>query len=431
MRRISVRRSSIASRLLTTLSARPISRPAADRLPAPTIRTNARSSLTSSSMATSRSFPIRGEYIQLTQANIPDRDGLGLQGGERSKPMINPAGNHFHPNRRETLRTVGAVAALAVGSAAAGLLRVAHAATGTPDTSNRNATGFWPNGARVAVSFSLMFEGGGQPISGAGGVIPDKIEGGVPDLPTNAFFAYGHYEGIPRVLDLMDKHWVKLSSFMIGKAVETSPDLAREIVRRGHEAAAHGRVWDNSYRLSRDMEKRFIADSIETIQKITGEKPLGWNAYWMRNSIHILETLQDLGFLYHIDEPSHDEPFIIPVRGRDFVTVPYTFHMNDIVSFPFEAWNPAAYEQALRDEFDQLYDEGAHRRRMMVISLHDRISGHAGRVRALDRFLTYAKGKEDVWFARKDEIARYVLANRADTPVTDRGSPNVTGLPGP
>jgi hypothetical protein len=66
----------------------------------------------------------------------------------------------------------------------------------------------------------------------------------------------------------------------------------------------------------------------------------------------------------------------------------------------------------------------------MVVSLHDRISGHAGRVRVLDRFLTYAKGKEDVWFARKDEIARHALANRAATPVIDRGSPNVTGLAG-
>jgi peptidoglycan/xylan/chitin deacetylase (PgdA/CDA1 family) len=345
--------------------------------------------------------------------------------------MFNNAGNHFRLSRRETLRAVGAAAALAAGTTVGGRPREAHAATATVDASTRNSTGFWPNGARLAVSLSLMFEGGGQPISGAGGVIPDKIEDGVPDLPTNAFFAYGHYEGIPRVLDLMDKHGIKLSSFMIGKAVETSPDVAREIVRRGHEAAAHGRVWENSYRLSRDQEKRFIADSVETIQKITGEKPLGWNAYWMRNSIHILETLQDLGFLYHIDEPSRDEPFIIPVRGRDFVTVPYTFHMNDIVSFPFEGWNPAAYEQALRDEFDQLYDEGGHRRRMMVISLHDRISGHAGRVRALDRFLAYAKGKEGVWFARKDEIARWALDHRADTPVIERGSPKVTGLPGP
>jgi hypothetical protein len=151
----------------------------------------------------------------------------------------------------------------------------------------------------------------------------------------------------------------------------------------------------------------------------------------MRNSIHILETLQDLGFLYHIDEPSRDEPFIIPVRGRDFVTVPYTFHMNDIVSFPFEGWNPAAYEQALRDEFDQLYEEGARRRRMMVFSLHDRISGHAGRVRVLDRFLTYARSKPDVWFARKNEIAQWALSHRTGTPVVVRRSPEISGLPGP
>ena len=338
--------------------------------------------------------------------------------------VINPAQKPSHLNRREALQTV------TLAAAASGLTGAVSATTPTINASARNAGDFWPNGARLAVSFSLMFEGGGQPISGAGGVIPDPIEKGVPDLPTNAFFAYGHYEGIPRVLDLVDKHGIKLSSFMIGKAVETSPDLAQEIVRRGHEAAAHGRVWDNSYQLSRDEEKRFIADSVETIHKITGQVPIGWNAYWMRNSIHFLETLQDLGFVYHIDEPSHDEPFIVPVRGRDFVTVPYTFHMNDIVSFPYVGWNAVAYEQALRDEFDQLYEEGMHRRRMMVVSLHDRISGHAGRVRALDRFLTYAKSKDDVWFARKDEIARYVLANRAGTPVVDRGPSSVTGLPG-
>jgi hypothetical protein len=65
---------------------------------------------------------------------------------------------------------------------------------------------FWPDDARLAVSFSLMFEAGGQPISGAGGVIPDPIEKELPDLPTNAFFQYGVYEGVPRILDLMDKH---------------------------------------------------------------------------------------------------------------------------------------------------------------------------------------------------------------------------------
>lgn len=290
---------------------------------------------------------------------------------------------------------------------------------------------FWPGGARLAVSLSLMFEGGGQPISGAGGPIPDPIQDGLPDLPTNAFFAYGPNEGIPRILDLMDRHGIKLSSFMIGEAIEKAPDLAREIVRRGHEAAAHGRTWRNSYAMKPDEERRFIGDCVETIERITGTKPLGWNAYWLRNSPRTLDILQAIGLTYHIDEPSRDEPFIVPLARGDFVTVPYTFHMNDISSFPFEGWNPIAYEQALKDEFDQLYEEGATKRRMMVVSMHDRISGHANRVRVLDRFLTYARSKPGVWFARKDEIAKYALQTKGQTPVFERGPATETGLPGP
>jgi len=335
----------------------------------------------------------------------------------------------------------GAVGILAAGpvlsaTATPGLASPAGKSTVETRSSNegtamKSGNGFWPNGARLAVSISLMFEGGGQPISGAGGPIPERIDRGVPDLPTNAFFAYGHYEGIPRALNLFDKHKIKVSSFMIGKAIEQAPDLAQEIVRRGHEAAAHGRIWSNSYNLSREDEKRFIADCVETIHRITGQRPTGWNAYWMRSSVHILETLQELGFVYQIDEPSHDEPFIIPVKGKDFVTVPYTFHMNDISSFPFEHYNPMAYEQALKDEFDQLYEEGATRRRLMLIGMHDRINGHANRIRVLDRFLTYATSKGDVWFARKDEIAKWVLAHRDNTPILERGPASVTGLPGP
>lgn len=289
---------------------------------------------------------------------------------------------------------------------------------------------FWPNDARLAISLSLMFEAGGQPASGAQGFIPDPIKNNLPDLPTNGGFQYGVYEGVPRILDLMDKHDIKLSSFMIGEAVRKAPELAQEIVRRGHEAAAHGRTWENSYFLNKDEEKRFIADGVEAVVKVTGETPIGWNAYWMRGSENTLDILQSLGFLYHIDEPSRDEPFINKLTGGDFVTVPYTFHNNDIVSYPFENWNPAAFEQAMKDEFDQLYEEGATRRRMMVISLHDRISGHANRVRALDHFLAYARSKPGVWFARKDEIARHALTTPSITPVADRGPPAISGLPG-
>src|SRR4051794_24046545 len=127
--------------------------------------------------------------------------------------MIDLAKKPSQLDRRGALQTVGATVALAAAFGASDATGGAYAATASVNASDRANAGFWPNGARLAVSLSLMFEGGGQPISGAGGVIPDPIEKGVPDLPTNAFFAYGHYEGIPRVLDLMDKQGIKLSSF--------------------------------------------------------------------------------------------------------------------------------------------------------------------------------------------------------------------------
>jgi peptidoglycan/xylan/chitin deacetylase (PgdA/CDA1 family) len=292
-------------------------------------------------------------------------------------------------------------------------------------------TSFWPNGARLAISLSLMYEGDGQPISGARGVIPEPIGNGLPDVPTNGVFQYGIYEGTPRLLNLFDKHDIKVTTFMIGQAVDKDPALAREVVRRGHEAAAHGCTWTPSYNLSPTDERQFIMGNMRSIERATGQRPKGWSAYWVRNSPHTLDILKELGFTYYLDEASMDEPFILPVKGGDFVTVPYTYHMNDIISYPFESYNPAAYEQALKDEFDQLYEEGATRRRMMVMALHDRISGHPNRVRVLDRFFTYAKSRPGVWFARKCEIADWAMKTGKQTPYLDRGAVIATGLSGP
>lgn len=289
---------------------------------------------------------------------------------------------------------------------------------------------FWPGNARLAVSISLQFEAGGQPITGASGLIPDPIKKGYPDLATNSYFDYGVQEGIPRLLDLLDKHGIKATSFMVGAAVDKNPQLAHEIVRRGHEAAAHGKQWNWQYQLSKDDEREWIKSVKESIIKATGTIPSGYDCYWMRGSVHTLGLLQELGFIYHNNDLSRDEPYIQDLNGKPFVTMPYTIHMNDIGSYNFPGFSPQAYEQQLKDEFDQLYEESAARRRMMLISFHDRISGHASRVRVIDRFLTYVRQHDGVWFARKDEIAKYALATPEITPKITREVAEVSGLAG-
>lgn len=48
-----------------------------------------------------------------------------------------------------------------------------------------------------------------------------------------------HPHDTPRLLDLLDRHGVKAVFFMIGEKVRAHPELAREVVRRGHEIGNH------------------------------------------------------------------------------------------------------------------------------------------------------------------------------------------------
>jgi len=277
----------------------------------------------------------------------------------------------------------------------------------------------WPDGIRLVISISMQFEAGGEAPYGPGGPFSGFIDmdPAYPDFPTKSWYKYGYREGIQRMLDLWDKHKIKVTSHMVGSAVDRSPDVARLIVERGHEAAAHGRDWVQQYDLQYEDEKKFIQDNIDSVVKATGVRPIGYNGAAMRGTINTLKILQELGFKYFIDDVSRDEPFLIKVRDKDMAIVPYSLNLNDIIQYEAYKFSTMALEQEMKDEFDQLYEEAGHRRRMMAISTHDRIQGRPYRVRSLGRFLEYASKHPGVAFLRKDQIAE--IAYNDEKPVRD------------
>ena len=270
---------------------------------------------------------------------------------------------------------------------------------------------FWPDGIRLVISISMQFEAGGQPAKGTDSPFPrvDFPESVRSDPAANAWFAYGYREGIPRMLNLWDRHGIKVTSHMIGEAVQRHPELAREIVARGHEASGHGPRWSSQYAMTRDEEKQFLITGTDMVEQVTGQRPIGYNCNWLRRGPNTLSLLQELGYVYHIDDVSRDEPFIEQVNGTDLVVVPYTLRNNDILLIEGRNYSPSMFIEQIKLDFDQLYEEAGYRRRMMSISAHDRISGTPQMVRAWDGFLAYAKGRSGVAFMRKDEIARFAL----------------------
>ncbi|MCC9070185.1 polysaccharide deacetylase family protein [Flavobacterium sp. F-65] len=283
-------------------------------------------------------------------------------------------------------------------------------------TKKENTTKNWPNGAQLVISVSMQFETGGQPEGAESPFSGNPLPKGQPDLAAESWFRYGANEGIYRMLDLWKKYNIKVTSHVVGEAAVKYPELAKAIAAGGHEIAAHGLSWSNQWNMSYKDELAFVKKGIDTVESITGKRGVGYNANWLRRSPNTLKVLQELGFLYHIDDLSRDEPFITKVNGKNFVVMPYTLRNNDIVNVEGKHWSPDQFLAQLKMEFDQLYEEGATKRRMMSISFHDRIGGTPAMVKAMDTFIQYTKTKKGVVFMRKDDIAKMVQ-NDPKTPI--------------
>ncbi len=81
---------------------------------------------------------------------------------------------------------------------------------------------FWPDKARLVISVAMQFETGAQPERGASSPFP-PLDPKCPDLPVRKWYEYGFKEGIPRMLDMWDRVGVKVTSHMVGQAVERHP----------------------------------------------------------------------------------------------------------------------------------------------------------------------------------------------------------------
>lgn len=285
----------------------------------------------------------------------------------------------------------------------------------------RPNTPFWPGGARLAVGVCMMFEAdGGQPAMWQNGPpgTPQASQR-FPNLPAIQQRTYGAKEGIPRLLDLFDRRRIRVSSFMIGESIQRYPDLAREIVARGHEAGGRAIRHAPQFHLPKDQEREFLREGFEALRTATGLWPKGFNAQGLQGSVNTNDLLQELGLIYSIDDRTRDEPWIQKVNGdRDFCLVPYIGHVNDLNFFQNQQRSLADYEQTLQQEFEVLYEEAATRRRMMSVPLHDFVAGRPAVIPSVERFLEWAGKFPGVWFARRDEIAEWALGpGRALTPV--------------
>jgi len=104
-----------------------------------------------------------------------------------------------------------------------------------------------------------------------------------------------------RLLDLFDDAQIKATFFVLGWVARRSPELVREIQRRGHEVASHGMSHKLVYDQSVEEFTSETRDSKALLEDILGAPVLGYRASTYsitKRSLWALDVLCEAGFVY-------------------------------------------------------------------------------------------------------------------------------------
>ncbi|WP_286829913.1 MULTISPECIES: allantoinase PuuE [Kordiimonas] len=274
----------------------------------------------------------------------------------------------------------------------------------------------WPNGARVAVSFVLNYEEGGEYAFDNGDNISEtylaEIVGLQPQpgcrfVASESIYDFGSRVGGWRIKRLFDERKMPMTVYAVGQAVEKNPDFIRAMHDSGHEIASHHYRWIDYSAMAIDDERAHLKKAISAIEKVTGERPVG--IYGGRTSLNTRRLVaEDGGFLYESDAYNDELPYWEHVDGHDQLIVPYMLDNNDFKYATLPSWGgPEAFFDHNKATFDMLYREGTTAPKMMSVGLHCRLSGRPGRAEILARFLDYVASHDNVWVCTRRQIAEH------------------------
>ena len=278
----------------------------------------------------------------------------------------------------------------------------------------------WPGGARLAVSFVLNYEEGGEPSIADGDPASESMMHeivGAPSAPgrrtlhVESMYEYGSRAGFWRIHRLFTERGLPLTVFGVGQALERNPRAAAAMAEAGWEVVGHGWRWIDYGDVPEEVERADIRRTNETIRRLTGQEPAGWFTGRLSERTRRL-ALEEAELLYDSDVLSDDLPYYVPGPRGPHLVVPYALDCNDFKFLLPNGWITGRdFNDYLMDTFEELHAEGATAPRVMNVGLHCRIVGRPGRANGLRRFLDHLLTVPDVWVTTRREIASHWLAS--------------------
>jgi peptidoglycan-N-acetylglucosamine deacetylase len=269
-------------------------------------------------------------------------------------------------------------------------------------SAGRRLKGPWPNGARIAVGLSFDVDNATATLS-TGNLDYEILSRG----------EYGAIDGLPRILRILDRQQIPSSFFIPAASAALHPQVIKDIqsAAQKHEIGVHGWIHERLPLLNNEQEEqRLLNQSIETLTKMTGKRPIGYRAPSWKFSKWTMGQVKAAGFLYDSSLMASDDAYELLLDGKPtgVIELPIERILDDAPYFGGNAdgSNPSvgAVYEVFQSEFDVAHEEGG----LYLLTMHPHMMGHRSRAALLERLIQYMKKKGGVWFATHEQIALHV-----------------------
>lgn len=259
----------------------------------------------------------------------------------------------------------------------------------------------WPGGARCAVA--LSFDSDHE---------TNELRDGATSVARLSWGEYGTRQGVPRIRKVLDRFGAKASFFVPAVSALLHPEEQAALAAEGHEIALHGWIHERNTELPAEVERDLMLRSADTLETITGQRPVGMRTPSWDYSAATLTIAREMGLLYDSSLFADYEPYEIVQDGEPtgIVELPVEWIRDDAPYFMMNRFGaqrpytpPEAVLDIFRREFDGAYEDGG----LFLLTMHPHITGYRSRLFILEELLDHITSKGDCWIATHADIARY------------------------
>ena len=204
----------------------------------------------------------------------------------------------------------------------------------------------------------------------------------IPDVPNWSWHEYGMRVGFWRFKSLYDRLGIRPTRSINARVCLDYPRVAQACKDAGWEFMGHS--FEQGPIHKEENQQAMIERSLDTLEKFTGKRPVGWLGPGLTQTFETPELLAAAGIKYIGDWVYDDEPTTIQTANGPLVTLPYSVENNDIPMMIVQHHEAAYFTRKVIDTFERYYEEGAERPKILAIAIHPYISGQPFRIKYLE-----------------------------------------------